>query len=166
MCRNQVEADVIVHSELSDPAREEAAAAAANQRKTDSRTGGGPSLSEDKYSPLSRISPAIEIGPREKLPLASLPSIKLVANHSGVLEDRGDEPTADIEPQQDMGLTNGFHSPKTVRPVFRSEHLEKGESRHCPSVAGKATSVGLPPAPFVSSGLVHSTSAAHSYLCP
>lgn len=160
MCRNQVEAEVIVHSELSDPEREKEEEG--SERETDSTTTRGPSLSEDKYSPLSQISPPGEIEPLEKLSLASLPSIKLVANHNGVL----DEPIADIEPQQDMGLTNGFHSPKIVRTVLRSEHLENGDSRHCPSAPGKATSVGLSPAPFVSSGLVHSTSAAHSYLCP
>ncbi|XP_029000673.1 immunoglobulin superfamily DCC subclass member 4 isoform X2 [Betta splendens] len=168
VCSNQVEAEVIVHSELSDPARdeEEEEEEGGRRRETDSSTTRGPSLSEGKYSPLSQISPAIETEPPEKLSLASLPSIKSVANHNGVLDDRGEEPTADLEPQQDTGLTNGFHSPKTVRPALRSEHLEAGESRHCPSVAGKTASVGRTPAPFVSSGLVHSTSAAHSYLCP
>lgn len=164
MCSNQVEADVIVHSELSDPKNEKEEEGS----EKDSNTTRGPSLSEDKYSPLSQTSPLGETEPIEKLVQcpSSLPSIKLVANHNGVLEGTGDEPIADREPQQDMGLTNGFHSPKTVRPVLRPEHLENGDSRHCPSPPGKAISVGLSPAPFISSGLVHSTSAAHSYLCP
>ncbi|XP_076612465.1 immunoglobulin superfamily DCC subclass member 4 [Chaetodon auriga] len=168
LCSNQVEAEVIVHSELSDPGRgkdEEG-----SERENDSNTTRGPSLSEDRYSPLSQPSPPGEEDMLEKLSLAqsplSLPSIKLVANHNGELEGMGDQPNVDLEPQQDTGLTNGFHSPKTMRSVLRSEHLENRDSRHCPSAPGKAISAGLPPTPFVSSGLVHSTSAAHSYLCP
>ncbi|KAF3832375.1 hypothetical protein F7725_026040 [Dissostichus mawsoni] len=135
MCSNQVEAEVIVHSELSDPEEE------GSERERDSNTSRGPSLSEDRYSPL-------------------------VANHNGELQGMGDQPSADIEPQQEVRLTNGFHSPKTVRSVLRSEHLENGDSRHCHPAPGKVISTGLSPAPFVSSGLVHSTSVAHSYLCP
>ncbi|CAK6958896.1 immunoglobulin superfamily DCC subclass member 4 isoform X2 [Scomber scombrus] len=155
LCTNQVEAEVIVHSELSDPGREKAEAG--SKRVKEPNTTRGPSLSEDRYSPLSQPSLPGEEEPLEKLSLAqsplSLPTIKLVANHNGDLEGMRQHPNADTEPQQDMGLTNGFHSPKTMRPVLRSEHLENGDSR-------------LTPAPFVSSGLVHSTSAAHSYLCP
>ncbi|XP_073320165.1 immunoglobulin superfamily DCC subclass member 4 [Pagrus major] len=168
LCSNQVEAEVIVHSELTDPGREKEEEG--SKREMDSNTPRGPSLSEDRYSPLSQPCPPGEEDTLEKLSLAqsplSLPSIKLVANHNGELEGMGDRPNADLEPQQDIGLTNGFHSPKTVRTVLRSEHLENGDSRHCPSAPGKAISAGLSPAPFVSSGLVHSTSAAHSYLCP
>ncbi|XP_051234454.1 immunoglobulin superfamily DCC subclass member 4 isoform X5 [Dicentrarchus labrax] len=168
LCSNQVEAEVIVHSELSDPGREKEEEG--SEREKDSNSTRGPSLSEDRYSPMSQPSPPGEEDTLEKLSLAqsplSLPSIELVANHKWELESMGDKPNADLEPQQDTGLTNGFHSPKTVRSVLRSEHLENGESRHCPSAPGKAISAGLSPAPFVSSGLVHSTSAAHSYLCP
>lgn len=168
VCSNQVEAEVIVHSELTEPGREKEEEG--SKREMDSNTPRGPSLSEDRYSPLSQPCPPGEEDTQEKLSLAqsplSLSSIKLVANHNGELEGMGDQPNADSEPQQDIGLTNGFHSPKTVRTVLRSEHLENGDSRHCPSAPGKAISAGLSPAPFVSSGLVHSTSAAHSYLCP
>lgn len=166
LCSNQVEAEVIVHSELSDPGREKEEEG--GEREKDSSTNRGPSLLEDRYSPLSQPSPPGEEDTLEKLaqsPL-SLPSIMMVANHNGELEGMRDQPDVDLEPQQDTGLTNGFHSPKAVRSVLRSEHLENGDSRHCPSAPGKAISAGLPPAPFVSSGLVHSTSAAHSYLCP
>ncbi|XP_039990189.1 immunoglobulin superfamily DCC subclass member 4 isoform X2 [Xiphias gladius] len=168
VCSNQVEAEVIVHSELSDPGREKDEGG--SEREKDSNTTKGPSLSEDGYSPLSQPSLPGEEEPLEKLSLAqslsSFPSIKLVGNHNRKLEGTGDQLIADIEPQQDMGLTNGFHSPKSVRSVLRSEHLENGDSRQRPSASGKAISVGLSTAPFVSSGLVHSTSAAHSYLCP
>uniref|UniRef100_A0AAQ5YSS4 Immunoglobulin superfamily, DCC subclass, member 4 n=1 Tax=Amphiprion ocellaris TaxID=80972 RepID=A0AAQ5YSS4_AMPOC len=168
LCSNQVEAEVIVHSELSDPGREKEEEG--SEREKDSNTTRGPSLSEDTYSPPLLASPLAEEEPLEKLSLtqspSSLPSIKLVANHNGEIEGIGHQPAADMEPQQDIGLTNGFHSPKTVRSVLRSEHLENGDSRHCSSAPGKTISAGLSPAPFVSSGLVHSTSAAHSYLCP
>ncbi|XP_033972670.1 immunoglobulin superfamily DCC subclass member 4 [Trematomus bernacchii] len=164
MCSNQVEAEVIVHSELSDPEEE------GSKRERDSNTTRGPSLSEDRYSPVSQPSPLGEGDTLEKLSLAQSPSslslIKLVANHNGELQGMGDQPSADIEPQQEVRLTNGFHSPKTVRSVLRSEHLENGDSRHCHPAPGKVISTGLSPAPFVSSGLVHSTSVAHSYLCP
>ncbi|XP_041650583.1 immunoglobulin superfamily DCC subclass member 4 isoform X1 [Cheilinus undulatus] len=167
LCSNQVEAEVIVHSELTDPAREKEEEEG-SQRETDTNATRGHSLSEDMYSPLSPPSPPGEEDTVEKLSMAqsplSLPSIKLVANHNGELEGTGDQPNG--EPQQDTGLTNGFHSPKTLHCVLRSEHLGNGDSRHCPSAPGKAISAGLSPAPFVSSGLVHSTSAAHSYLCP
>lgn len=166
LCSNQVEAEVIVHSELSDPGREKTEED--SEREKYSNTTRGPSLSEERYSPLSQPSPPGEedtLNMRAQSPL-SLPSIKLVANHNGELEAMGEQPNAHLEQQQDSGLTNGFHSPKTVCPVLRSEHMENGDSRHCPSAPGKAISVGLSPAPFVSSGLVHSTSAAHSYLCP
>lgn len=156
-CSNQVEAEVIVHSELSDPG------GAKEEEGVSTR---GPSLSEDVYSPLSQPSSPGEEEPIEKLSLAqtplSLPSKTFVVNHNREAEGARHQLTADAEPQRDTGLTNGFHSPKTVRSVLRSEQLENGDSRHCPSAAGKVISAG----PFVSSGFVHSTSAAHTYLCP
>ncbi|XP_075933719.1 immunoglobulin superfamily DCC subclass member 4 [Anarhichas minor] len=165
VCSNQVEAEVIVHSELSDPGREKEEDG--SEREKDSNTTRGPSLSEDRYSPLSQPSPPGEENIFEKLSLAqspmSLPLIKLVANHNRELQGTGDQLSADREPQKDMGLTNGFHSPKHVRSVLKSEHLENGDSGHCPSAPGKAISGRMSSAPFVSSGLVHSTSAAHSY---
>ncbi|XP_034434869.1 immunoglobulin superfamily DCC subclass member 4 isoform X1 [Hippoglossus hippoglossus] len=168
LCSNQVEAEVIVHSELSDLGREREEEG--SEREGDSNTTRGPSLSEDRYSPLSEPSLPGEEERLEKLSLAqrpsSFPSIKLVGNHNGELEGTGDQPIVNVQPQQDTGLTNGFHSPKTVRSVLRSEHLGNGDSRHRPPAPGKVISVGLSPSPFVSSGLVHSTSAAHSYLCP
>ncbi|KAM9860850.1 immunoglobulin superfamily DCC subclass member 4 [Aulostomus maculatus] len=163
LCRNQVEAEVIVHSELSDPRRETEKEGSGIE--TDTNITRGPSLADDKYSPLSQQSLPGEEKPLEKLTQAqgplSLPSVKLVANHNGEPEGM-----AETETQPGVGLTNGFHSPKTVRSVLRSKHLENGDSRHCPPASGKAISAGLSPAPFVSSSLVHSTSVAHSYLCP
>lgn len=167
VCNNQVEAEVIVHSELSDPER---AHGESCSKREDSSSTRGLSLSEDGYPHLSQCSPPREEGPPEKLSVAqissSLPLIKLVSNHNGELEATEGELTADSELQRDTVLTNGFHSPETVRSVLRSEPLENGESRHCPTASGKAVTVGLAPAPFISSGLVHPTSAVHTYLCP
>ncbi|TKS69849.1 Immunoglobulin superfamily DCC subclass member 4 [Collichthys lucidus] len=55
LCSNQVEAEVIVHSELSDPGREKTEED--SERETYSNTTRGPSLSEERYSPLSQPSP-------------------------------------------------------------------------------------------------------------
>lgn len=168
LCSNQVKAEVIVHSHLSDSGREKVEEG--SERENDSNTPRRPLLSEDIYSPLSQSSPPGKEDTLEKLSLAqsplSPPSIKLVANHNGELQGMGDQLSPDLEPQKEMGLTNGFHSPKDMCSVLRSEHLENRDSRHCPLAPGKAISAGLSPAPFVSAGLVHSTSAAHTYLCP
>ena len=166
LCSNRVEAEVIVHSELSDPGREKEEEGS----DRDSSTTRGPSLSDDTYSPLSRPSSPGEEQPLEKCPLAGSPTgtpLKTLAvNRKGEVDGTGQQTTADAVPQQDTGLTNGFHSPKAVRSVLTSEREENEEPRLCPSAPGKATSAGLSPAPFVNSGFVHSTSAAHTYLCP
>ncbi|KAM4744305.1 immunoglobulin superfamily DCC subclass member 4 isoform 2-T2 [Anableps anableps] len=167
LCRNQVEAEVIVHSELSDPSGKEKEECS----ERDSNTTRGPSLSEAVYSPLSQpSSPRVQEEHLEDLSVAesspSLPARTLAAYHNEEAEGTRQQQNADREPQQDTCLTNGFHSPKTPRSMLKSEHLETEDSRHCPSAAGKAISAGLPPAPFVSPGFVHSTSAAHIYLCP
>nr|XP_057945147.1 immunoglobulin superfamily DCC subclass member 4 isoform X2 [Doryrhamphus excisus] len=166
LCSNQVEAEVIVHSELSNP--ESVQAKEDRGRARDSKATCGPSLPEDSYLPLGRLSLSAEgKSPPDKHSLArspqSLPSINLPMNHNGELEDDGTD-AGHAEPKQDSGLTNGFHSPKTLPPVMKSG--ENGDVRHCPSASAKTISGSLSPAPFVSSGLVHSTSVAHTYLCP
>ncbi|KAM8893924.1 immunoglobulin superfamily DCC subclass member 4 isoform 4-T4 [Spinachia spinachia] len=170
VCSNQVEAEVIVHSELADPQREkEEEEEEEGSEREDFNTTRGPSLSEDRHSPLSQPNPPGEENVFEKLTQgpASLTLIKHVAAHSREqLQGTGEQLSVDKEPPKDAGLTNGFHSPKRVRSVRKSEHLENGESGHCPLAPGKAISGRMSSAPFVSSGLVHSTSAAHSYLCP
>ncbi|XP_054588596.1 immunoglobulin superfamily DCC subclass member 4 isoform X1 [Nothobranchius furzeri] len=157
---NQVEAEVIVHSGLSDPGRE----------KEEDDSTRGPSLSQDVYSPSSQPSSPGQVESNGKLQLAespsSLPLKRFVANHNGLLERTGHTLCADVELQRDTGLTNGLRSSTTVGPTLRSEQTENGDSRLRPSAVGKVISAGLSPAPFVSSGFVHSTSAAHTYLCP
>lgn len=167
LCSNQVEAEVIVHLELSEPGREKAEAR--SNREEDCHSMQGPSLTEEQYSPISHAGQPGE-EPLETLefahhgPSASSLTKPAVANHNGQLEGVAAWLTTDVKLHQEVGLTNGFHSPKALRP----EPLVDGDSRHCPPVPGKALSSGLPPspAPFISSGLVHSTSVAHSYLCP
>ncbi|XP_072236348.1 immunoglobulin superfamily DCC subclass member 4 isoform X2 [Leuresthes tenuis] len=156
LCSNQVEAEVIVHSELSDAGGENEDEGS----ESDSNTTRGPSLSEDTYSPLGQPSSPREEEPPEKHSLAespsSLPLRTLLADHNGETEVTGHQPTGDSDPQ-DMGLINGFHSPKSVRSVLTSEHLENGDSRHCSSAPGKAISAGLSPAPFEGKGRFNKT---------
>lgn len=167
LCSNQVEAEVIVHSELSDPSGEEEEEEGNSAVSNSTR---GPSLLEDVYSPLSEPSSTVREDHLENLIVAkslqSLPKRTILAHHNGEAEGNVEQQNSDTETQPDNCLTNGFHSPNTSRSVLRSEHLVTEDSRHCPAAAGKAVSAGLPPAPFVSSGSVHSTSAPHTYLCP
>lgn len=161
MCSHQVEAEVIVHSERSDVRREKPEG---SERENDATTPSGPSLSEGSYSPLSPSSPSGDEATLQKLPLAQSPpglaSIKLVANHNGDVRAAGSGCSADSDQQRDAGLTNGFHSPSEMRCVLRPEQLESRDSRRCASAPENG------PVPFVSAGLVHTSSAAHTYLCP
>ncbi|XP_038145772.1 immunoglobulin superfamily DCC subclass member 4 isoform X1 [Cyprinodon tularosa] len=167
LCSNQVEAEVIVHSELSDPSGEEEEEEGNSGVSNSTR---GPSLLEDVYSPLSEPSSTVREDHLENLIVAkslqSLPKRTILAHHNGEAEGNVEQQNSDTETQPDNCLTNGFHSPNISRSVLRSEHLVTEDSRHCPAAAGKAVSAGLPPAPFVSSVSVHSTSAPHTYLCP
>lgn len=155
-----------MHSELSDSNKEKVQDG--SKRENDCKTTRGSLLSENRYSSLSKSTPPGEEDTLGKVAQGtfSLHSMKMAANHSGELETMGSPTSTHLESQKDAGFTNGFHSPKDMCSVLKSEHLENRDSRHCPLAAGKAISTGLSPAPFVSSGLVHSTSAAHTYLCP
>ncbi|KAM6981411.1 immunoglobulin superfamily DCC subclass member 4 [Aplochiton taeniatus] len=165
VCRNQVEAEVIVHSELSELEKEQEVDSQATEE--------GPSQSEETYSPLHQPGQSEEeeeepletLQPLEHTPPCTAP-LQPSANHNGQPEGLADQPTTGTVLHQAAGLTNGFHSPKPMR--LGPEPLGNGDSRHCSSGPRKALSSGLPPSPspFVSSGLVHSTSAAHNYLCP
>lgn len=157
-----MEAEVIVHSELSDAGKEKAGEAGG--KGAGPYAPRGPSLPENTYSPLRKSIPSGEGGAL----LKASPGANRVPplNHNGQLEARGLQLGSDLEPPKDTGLTNGFHSPKDMGSALRSDHLEGRDSRHRPLAPGKVISGGLPPTAFVSSGLVHSTSAAHTYLCP
>ncbi|XP_031666147.1 immunoglobulin superfamily DCC subclass member 4 [Oncorhynchus kisutch] len=207
---NQVEAEVIVHSELNDLEKEQQEAR--SDKDEDSQATRGPSLSDAAYSPVrqpaqaplhpkepvrqpsqapqhpgelvrqpsqapqhpgepvrqpaqapQRPSPgeeSLETQPLPKVPPG--PVLEPVFNHNGQPEGMVGGMvgvaalTVDVGRHMGMGLTNGFHSTKPLRAG--QETLGNGDSRHCPPLPS--------PSPFVSTGLVHSNSAAHSYLCP
>lgn len=166
LCSNQVEAEVIVHSELSDAGKEKAEEAGGHGNGSHSPQ--GPLLSETTYSPLRTSIPSGEEDTVVKVSHGTLSvhPMKSVANHNGELGARGVQLSSDLELQKDGGLTNGFHSPKDMCSMRRSDHLENRDSRRCPLAPGMVMSGGLSPAPFICPGLVHSTSAAHTHLCP
>ncbi|XP_064833454.1 immunoglobulin superfamily DCC subclass member 4 isoform X2 [Oncorhynchus masou masou] len=104
---------------------------------------------------------SLETQPLPKVPPG--PVLEPVFNHNGQPEGMvggmvgvAAQLTVDGGRHMGMGLTNGFHSPKPLRTG--QDTLGNGDSRHCPPLPS--------PSPFVSTGLVHSNSAAHSYLCP
>ena len=110
---------------------------------------------------LSPGEESLQTQPLPKVP--SGPVLEPVSNHNGQPEgivggmvSVAAQLTVDVGRHLEMGLTNGFHSTKPLRP--RQETLGNGDSRHCPPPPA--------PSPFVSAGLVHSNSAVHSYLCP
>ncbi|XP_067105358.1 immunoglobulin superfamily DCC subclass member 4-like [Osmerus mordax] len=168
LCTNQVEAEVIVHSELSEAEKGKEEEGGDGEEVEDSQRTRGPSISEGTYSPVSLPGQAAlhlpEDAPETLLlgPSPERPALEPLANHKGQQEGVAAQLTADGALRQGVGLTNGFHSPK---PLQRGpETLENKDSRHCP--AAKAPPPGAAPAPFTGSGLVHSTPTAHSYLCP
>ncbi|XP_071236867.1 immunoglobulin superfamily DCC subclass member 4-like [Salvelinus alpinus] len=111
-----------------------------------------------------RPSPGEESLQTQPLPkVPSGPDLEPVSNHNGQPEGMvggmvgvAAQLTVDVGRHPEMGLTNGFHSTKPLRPG--QETLGNGDSRHCPPPPS--------PSPFVSAGLVQSNSAAHSYMCP
>lgn len=161
-----MEAEVIVHSALSDAIKEKAEEAGGHGNGPHNPR--GPLLSETTYSPLRMSITSGEEDTAIKVPRGdpNVHPMKSVVNHNGELGAREVQLSSELELPKDGGLTNGFHSQKDMSSRRRSDHLENGDSRHCPLAPGKVVSGGLPPAPFVSSGLVHSTSVAHTYLCP
>ncbi|KAK3528289.1 hypothetical protein QTP86_030040 [Hemibagrus guttatus] len=143
---NQVEADVIVHSELSDTAEE-----AEELRSDDDFSPVSHVPCRDDVSPpsLSSIKPDTEIHPSSPCNLNHL-----LANHNGPLENGLAQ------------LTLGGATEDGVSPEHLQAALENGDHRLHPSKQA-LSQIGLsasPPA-FPKSGLVHSTSGAHSYLC-
>lgn len=166
LCSNQVEAEVIVHSELSDAGKEKAEEAGGHGNGPPALQ--GPLLSETKYSPLRTSIPSGEEDTAVKVSQGapSIHPMKSLVNHNGELGARGVQLSSDLELPKDGGLTNGFHVQKDMCSMRRSDHLENRDSRHCTLAPGRVLSGRLSPAPFVSSGLVHSTSAAHTYVCP
>ncbi|XP_053348207.1 immunoglobulin superfamily DCC subclass member 4 isoform X2 [Clarias gariepinus] len=141
---NQVEADVIVHTELSDPVEV--------VQKVQSDT--NPSLETPcrKDAPPSPSFPSVKPDSNTEIPPSTSNHFQdILANHNGPLEN---------------GLAQ-----LTLEDVFEDgvspEHLlEKRDHRLHPSKKA-LPQIGLSTSPptFARSGLVHSTSGAQSYLC-
>ncbi|KAI5626151.1 immunoglobulin superfamily DCC subclass member 4, partial [Silurus asotus] len=148
---NQVEAEVIVHSEHSDPVEE------VQELQSDTNLSlGSPGshipCTEDALSPsLSSIKPGTEIHPASSCTPKDFQDV--LANHNGPLENGLAQLTL-------RGATEEGVTPEHLQPT-----LENRDHRLCPS--RKALShIGLPTSPpvFARSGLVNSTSGSHSYL--
>ncbi|XP_036399807.1 LOW QUALITY PROTEIN: immunoglobulin superfamily DCC subclass member 4 [Megalops cyprinoides] len=172
LCSNQVEAEVIVHSELSDPEGDREAEGEGETR--DHSPLGGPTSPRQPTAAPAAAPPDPGEGPQEAQPsplqpppAPCNPAPEVLTNHSRQQEAGLAQGGADRWMQQPasppgVGLTNGFHAPE---PLENGDSFQPG-NRHL--LPGKALSMQLPlpPSPFASSGLVHSTSAARSYLCP
>ncbi|XP_077451049.1 immunoglobulin superfamily DCC subclass member 4 isoform X2 [Stigmatopora argus] len=140
LSNNQVEAEVIVHTEVIGKDQEHSGQA------EDSKGNRGPSLEQTEENSLGTHSPQDRLSTNPAADPNWEPEHKLA------------------KPKPNSPMANGFHSPKTPRLGPRTR--ENGDVKRCPSVQAKTNSAGLSPAPFVKSGMVHPTSVAHSYLCP
>ncbi|XP_046696890.1 immunoglobulin superfamily DCC subclass member 4 isoform X6 [Silurus meridionalis] len=149
---NQVEAEVIVHSEHSDPVEE------VQELQSDTNLSlGSPGshipYTEDALSPsLSSIKPDTEIHPASSCTPKDFQDV--LANHNGPLENGLAQLTL-------RGATEEGVTPEHLQPI-----LENRDHRLCPSRKARSH-IGLPTSPpvFARSGLVNSTSGSHSYLC-
>ncbi|XP_015460197.3 immunoglobulin superfamily DCC subclass member 4 [Astyanax mexicanus] len=161
----RVEAEVIVHSELSE-------AVDGVQSDTDLSFGSpvsqAPSNGEEgpPQSPTTHPAPSLSAPETQpSSPPISNHTQEVLSNHNGPLENSGPvQTTVGGAKLEGTSLTNGFHSPESLRPS--RESLENGDHRLCPKK--KALSQpGLPSSPpaFATPGLVQSTSGAHGYLC-
>nr|XP_002662886.2 immunoglobulin superfamily DCC subclass member 4 [Danio rerio] len=157
LSKNQVEAEVIVHSQLSN--------ATVDQGPQSDMELCLESPSSQQPSPGEKATPSSPHSEdnhetQSPSPTPSTHISEVLSNHNGPFESG---PIG--AKNQGVGLTNGFHSSKPLRS--KAETLENGAHRLCPT--GKVLpSPGLPASPssFTSSGLVHSTSGAHSYVYP
>ncbi|KAI7814725.1 putative immunoglobulin superfamily DCC subclass member 4, partial [Triplophysa rosa] len=173
--KNQVEAEVIVHSQLSNTAVEQDPQSDM-ELCLDSPSSQHPSAGEQATpsSPRQRhATPPPSCAHSEdnhetESPFPPIPSThisEVLSNHNGPFESGLSQPTVGVAKNQGAGLTNGFHSPKALR--LKAETLENGAHRLC-QVGKVLPTPALPPSPssFASSGFVQSTSGAHSYVYP
>ncbi|XP_062381427.1 immunoglobulin superfamily DCC subclass member 4 [Sardina pilchardus] len=193
VCSNQVEAEVIVHSELSDPPSNSDGGASSSPASAGSQSPPA-SLPPPPPSPVDAPHPH----PRSLHPTPNH-APPLLSNHNGPLTSAPSPPAAVtavglVQLSAPAGvlvpLTNGFHSPKPPRGSSTTTNtppagpveplsLEGGDSRLCVHpVSGKSlggatelpppsSSPSLPPVRGLASvSLVHSTSGEHSSLCP
>ncbi|XP_018618739.2 immunoglobulin superfamily DCC subclass member 4-like [Scleropages formosus] len=148
--RNRVEAEVIVHSELSDPECEQDT----SSEVASSLGSLSPSLKDVAPAPEPVGPWDPESQPQEEGSPQPFPKLaaELQTDHTGQQEGGGNGSSPTTSPG--VELTNGFHSP---------EHLENGnplqpENRHFLSGKGLPPPLASSPSPF--------NSALHSYVCP
>uniref|UniRef100_A0A9J8ABZ4 Immunoglobulin superfamily DCC subclass member 4 n=1 Tax=Cyprinus carpio carpio TaxID=630221 RepID=A0A9J8ABZ4_CYPCA len=167
LSKNQVEAEVIVHSQLSNTTVDQGPQSDM-ELSLESTSSKHPSPGE-KATPTNPHPPyAHSEDNHETQSPSQTPSThisEVLSNHNGPFESGHSQPTMGGAKNQGVGLTNGFHSSKSL--CSKAETLENGAHRLCPT--GKVLpSLGLSASPssFASSGLVHSTSGAHNYMYP
>ncbi|XP_051756905.1 immunoglobulin superfamily DCC subclass member 4 isoform X2 [Ctenopharyngodon idella] len=167
LSKNQVEAEVIVHSQLSNTTADQGPQSDM-ELCLESPSSQHPSPG-DKETPSTPHPPCAHSEDNHETqspsPTPSTHISEVLSNHNGPFESGLSQPTVGGAKNQGVGLTNGFHSSKPLRS--KAETLENGAHRLCPT--GKVlSSPGLPASPssFASSGLVHSTSGAHNYVYP
>ncbi|XP_041930380.1 immunoglobulin superfamily DCC subclass member 4 isoform X1 [Alosa sapidissima] len=192
VCSNQVEAEVIVHSELSDPpsnsegGASSSPASAGSQSPPSSQPPPPPSPIDASHPPIHSLHTNPNHTPpplsNHNGPLTSAPSLPSAAADVGLVQLTS--PVGVLVP-----LTNGFHSPKpprgsTANPApapVEPLSLGGGDSRLCalpasgkslggatelPSPSSLSSPSLTPARGLVSVGLVHTTSGEHSSLCP
>jgi len=167
LSKNQVEAEVIVHSQLSNTTVDQGPQSDM-ELCLESPSSQHPSPG-DKATPSTPHPPCAHNEDNNESqspsPTPSTHISEVLFNHNGPFESELSQPTVGGAKNQGVGLTNGFHSSKPLRP--KAETLENGTHRLCPT--GKVlSSPGLPTSPssLANSGLDHFTSGAHNYAYP
>ncbi|XP_077084778.1 immunoglobulin superfamily DCC subclass member 4 [Siphateles boraxobius] len=167
LSKNQVEAEVIVHSQLSNTTVDQGPQSdmelCLESPSSQHPSPGDKATPSTPYPPCAHSEDNIETQSPSPTPNTHISEV--LYNHNGPFESELSQPTVGGAKNQGVGLTNGFHSSKPLRS--KAETLENGTYRLCPT--GKVlSSPGLPTSPssFASSGLVHSTSGAHNYVYP
>ncbi|XP_016093048.1 immunoglobulin superfamily DCC subclass member 4-like [Sinocyclocheilus grahami] len=167
LSKNQVEAEVIVHSQLSNTTVDQGPQSDM-ELSLESPTSKHPSPGE-KATPTNPHPPyAHSEDNHETQSPSQTPSThisEVLSNHNGPFESGHSQPIMGGAKNQGVGLANGFHLSKPLRS--KAETLENGAHRLCPT--GKVLpSPGLSASPssFASSGLVYSTSGEHNYVYP
>ncbi|XP_023675640.1 immunoglobulin superfamily DCC subclass member 4 isoform X4 [Paramormyrops kingsleyae] len=167
---NQVEAEVIVHSELSDPEegpelRDKGASSLGSRI---------PSLMDE---PLSE--PSVDCDPDTQSPEVQLaaqplprPTSEVLTNHSGVPESEPERWRQKSLTASATELSNGFCSPEPPATPELREHSTSGDdslqarSRHLATGKTLAPQLTTGPSPFASIDLAQATSAPHGHMCP
>ncbi|XP_015198796.2 immunoglobulin superfamily DCC subclass member 4 isoform X1 [Lepisosteus oculatus] len=168
MASNQVEAEVIVHSELSEPEGEWGDESEGSCHL--SHSDGTPPATEQ----LPRAPAAAEPDSQD----SQEPTPKVLTNHKEANGDISGEGVGypaplnsdrwergKLEPSQGNGLTNGFHSPENHVPAENRDSLQPSSRRFTPG-KGLLLHPQEAPSQHAASGLINSTSTAHSYLHP